>query len=128
MAPDTGPEQGWRSCRPVRKLRICAAGLLVAVRADRSVAYKSALSVASLSLCVAYRELIDFLVVLVVTAVMLVAELMNTAIEQLCDTIEASHNDQIGRIKDIAAAAAGIAGLAWAVVVAVEAGRVLTQR
>lgn len=116
---------GWRESRPLRKLRICLAGFVYAVRADRSVAYKASLSLVSLVLCMAYHEMVDVLVVLAVTALMLLSELMNTSIEQLCDYLEASHNERIGRVKDVAAAAAGIAGLAWAVVLAVEAARVV---
>jgi len=121
--PDEADQR--RALRPIRKLRVCLTGFLYAVRVDRSVAYKSLLSVASLSLCVAYHELIDFLLVLVATALMLGSEMLNTSIERLCDFIEEGHDEQIGRIKDVAAAASGVAGFVWAVVVVAETVRLL---
>ena len=50
---------------------------------------------------------------------MLLAELLNSAIEILCDFVEPQHNLQIGTIKDIAAAA-GIAIFVWAAILIIE--------
>ena len=41
---------------------------------------------------------------LVATALVLVAELLNTAIEELCDYVQPERAPQIGTTKDIAAA------------------------
>ena len=49
---------------------------------------------------------------------MLAAELFNTAIEALCDFVETRHDEKIRIIKDIAAAATGVAILAWWIVLA----------
>lgn len=56
------------------------------------------------------------------------AELFNTAIEDLCDFIEPQHHASIGAIKDVAAAAAGVAIAVWIAVVCwenVKAARLL---
>lgn len=56
---------------------------------------------------------------------MLIAEIFNSAVEALCDFVETRHNEKIAIIKDMAAAAVGIAILLWAVVLVVEIGRLL---
>jgi diacylglycerol kinase len=59
----------------------------------------------------------------VVTALVLIAEILNSAIEALCDFVETRHNERIKVIKDIAAAAVGISIFVWFVVLVVEASR-----
>jgi diacylglycerol kinase (ATP) len=63
------------------------------------------------------------LLILVVTAFVLAAEIFNSAIEALCDFVETRHNEKIKVIKDIAAAAVGISIFVWLVVLAVEISR-----
>lgn len=82
--------------------------------------YKAVLSVLVLGLALWLRAWVDAAVILLATGVVLAAELFNTAIEALCDFVETRHNDKIGIIKDVAAAATGVAILAWAIVLAVE--------
>jgi diacylglycerol kinase len=65
----------------------------------------------------------DFIVILVATALMLVAEVFNTAIEALCDFVEPNRNERIRAIKDVAAGATGIAIAVWAIVLAYESWR-----
>lgn len=108
---------------PVRKLRTVLSGLRYAVVYDFSVAYKLVLSAAVLAAAVALRAWVDLLLILVVTALVLVAEILNSAIEALCDFVERRHNEKIKVIKDMAAAAVGISIFVWLVVLAVEAGR-----
>ncbi len=110
-------EPGWH---PLRKVLTVLSGLRYAVIYDWSVAYKLVLS--SLVLATAYvlRGWVDFLLILVVTACMLVAEIFNSAIEALCDFVEERHNEKIKVIKDMAAAAAGIAIVVWLLVLGVE--------
>jgi hypothetical protein len=55
----------------------------------------------------------------------LITEMMNTAIEALCDFIEVRHNEKIRVIKDVAAAAVGISIAVWALIVVVEVARTL---
>jgi diacylglycerol kinase (ATP) len=110
---------------PLRKLRTIASGLRYAVIYDFSVAWKLAFSLAVLAAALFARDWVDSLLIIVVTALVLVAEIMNSAIEALCDFVEARHNEKIGIIKDIAAAAVGIAMFAWLLVLGFEVEEML---
>ena len=105
---------------PIRKLQTIYSGLRYAVIYDFSVAWKLALSLLVLGVTLALREWLDVLMIIVVTAFVLVAELFNSAIEALCDFVEDQHNEKIRVIKDIAAAAVGVAMLAWLLVLGFE--------
>ncbi|HQT32262.1 MAG TPA: diacylglycerol kinase [Thiobacillus sp.] len=112
---------------PLHKIRTVLSGLRYAVFYDFSVAYKLALSLVVLAVAFGLREWVDFMLVMLVTGLVLVAELSNSAIEALCDFVEERHNEKIKVIKDIAAAGVGITILLWAVVLAVEAWRLSAQ-
>ncbi|MBL7646785.1 MAG: diacylglycerol kinase [Candidatus Hydrogenedentes bacterium] len=105
---------------PIRKLRVCVSGLRYAVFYDFSVAWKLGLSLAVLGLFGYLYQWVDFLIVFVATALMLIAEMFNTTTEALCDFIEPREDKRIGAIKDIAAAAAGISIVVWVIVLAAE--------
>jgi diacylglycerol kinase (ATP) len=62
------------------------------------------------------RQWLDVLYILTATVLVLIAELFNSAIEALCDFVEWRESHKIRVIKDIAAAAVGIAILFWAIV------------
>ncbi|HEY5763558.1 MAG TPA: diacylglycerol kinase [Rhodocyclaceae bacterium] len=109
---------------PIRKLRTVVSGLRYAVLYDWSVTYKLVLSLVVLCFAFAYREWVDFLVVLVATAMVLTAEILNSAIEALCDFVEDRHNEKIKIIKDISAAGVGISILVWMIVLVVEVTQV----
>jgi diacylglycerol kinase (ATP) len=68
---------------------------------------------------------VDSVLIIVVTALVLFAEIMNSAIEALCDFVEARHNEKIGIIKDIAAAAVGIVMFAWLIVLGFEVEQIV---
>jgi diacylglycerol kinase len=110
---------------PLRKIRTVFSGLRYAVLYDWSVTYKLVLSVVVLILAFAARSWVDFLLILVVTGFVLVAEILNSAIEALCDFVETRHNEKIKIIKDIAAAGVGIAIFTWLIVLGVELNRLL---
>ncbi|WP_049631159.1 diacylglycerol kinase [Cellvibrio sp. pealriver] len=112
---------------PLRKICIVIRGLKFAVLSDFSVAYKLVLSIVVLAACIAFRDWIDVAAVLIATAVMIIAEILNTAIEALCDFIEPEKNPRIGMIKDIAAAAVGISILLWLIVLVVESYAVVNH-
>lgn len=105
---------------PLRKIRTILSGLRYAVVYDFSVAWKLAVSLAVLVAALFARGWIDAVLIIVVTALVLVTEIMNSAIEALCDFVETRHNEKIGIIKDIAAAGVGIAMLAWLLVLGFE--------
>lgn len=110
---------------PLRKISTVFSGLRYAVLYDASVAYKLVLSVVVIGAAWALRAWVDMLLILVVTAFVVVAEVFNSAIEALCDFIETRHNEKIKVIKDIAAAGVGISIFVWMVVLAVEIGQLL---
>jgi len=108
---------------PLRKLRTVSSGLRFAALHDFSVACKLALSTLLAAAAFWLREWVDVLLILFATALVLITEMMNTAIEALCDFIEVRHNEKIRVIKDVAAAAVGISIAVWAVIVIVEVVR-----
>ena len=82
-------------------------------------------NVAVLTTAFVFRAWVDFLVILLATGLMLTAELLNSAIEAICDLLVSGYNEKIKVIKDIAAAAAAISILVWLVVLAVELSEIL---
>jgi diacylglycerol kinase len=110
---------------PLKKLRTIYSGLRYAVIYDFSVAWKLVFSLLVLVAALLLREWLDALLIIVVTALVLFAEMMNSAIEALCDFVETRHNEKIGIIKDIAAAAVGIAMFAWLLVLGFEVEEML---
>ena len=106
---------------PVKKIKVVLKGLKVAVITDFSVAYKLVLSIPILLVAGMFYRWVDLSIILLATGMMLLAELFNSAIEILCDFVEPQQNPQIGAIKDIAAAAAGIAIFVWAAILVIEA-------
>lgn len=111
---------------PLRKLKTVFSGLRYAILYDWSVTYKLVLSALVLAGAFVLRAWVDFLLILVVTAFVVFAEIVNSAIEALCDFVEEHHNEKIKVIKDIAAAAVGIAIFTWMVVISVELSRYLS--
>jgi diacylglycerol kinase (ATP) len=117
---------GEKGYHPIRKIMVCISGLRYAIRYDFSVSYKVFLSISTLVVCFLLRQWVDFLLIMAATALMLIAEMFNSAIEALCDFIETHENHKIKVIKDISAAAAGISILLWAIVLIVELSRLCT--
>ena len=112
---------------PLRKFRTIVSGLRYAVVYDFSVAWKLVFSLGVLVAAMITRDWIDAVLVIVVTALVLVAEIMNSAIEALCDFVETRHDEKIGIIKDIAAAGVGVAILAWVLVLGFELEEMLRR-
>jgi diacylglycerol kinase (ATP) len=108
---------------PIRKARVVVSGLRYAVAYDFSVAWKAVVSILLLSVAAVLHQWLDVMMILAATGLMLSLELMNSAIEALCDFVEPSENWKIGVIKDIAAAAASIGIAVWAIVLVVESSR-----
>jgi diacylglycerol kinase len=96
---------------PLRKIRTVFSGLRYAVLYDWSVTYKLVISSLVLIGAFSLRAWVDFLLILVVTAFVVFAEIMNSAIEALCDFVEARHN----------------AIFAWLTVITVEFGRFISS-
>lgn len=112
---------------PLRKFRTILSGLRYAVVYDFSVAWKLVFSLVVLVAAMITRDRVDAVLIIVVTALVLVAEIMNSAIEALCDFVETRHDEKIGIIKDIAAAGVGVALLAWVLVLGFELEEMLRR-
>jgi len=113
-----GPDK--RPYKPLRKFRVIMSGLRFAAINDFSVLYKLILSLIILVPVLVFNTALDVSLLVLATALMLAAELLNTAIESICDYIQPEFDEKIGVIKDVAAAATGIAIFAWMVVLAIE--------
>jgi diacylglycerol kinase len=105
---------------PLKKIRVCLEGIYYAARFDFSFAYKLLVSIVLLAFAFVLRQWIDFFFILTATAMVLMAELFNSAVEALCDFIENQENEKIKIIKDISASAVGISIVLWAVILTVE--------
>lgn len=104
----------------VDKARVIANGLRCAVVEDFSVLYKLVLSVPVLLLALYLQAWLDTALILLATGAMLSAELFNTTIEALCHFIEEREHPEIRMIKDVAAAATGMAIWSWAAVMVIQ--------
>lgn len=105
--------------RPFRKFKVIIAGLRYTVLTDFTVIYKLVISIVVLLLgffCYGTWLAFDPLII-VVTAMVLMAEIFNTAIEAICDFIEPNLNPRIKIIKDVSAAGVGVANGAWLIVI-----------
>ncbi len=112
---------------PLRKLQTILSGLRYAVVYDLSVAWKLIVSSLVLVASVFLRDWLDVLVIIVATGFVLFAEIMNSAIEALCDFVETGHNEKIGAIKDISAAGVGVALFSWLAVLGFELEEMLRR-
>ena len=102
-------------------------GLAFAIRSEQAVreeliALALALPLAWLVGATAMRR-VELIAVVVLV---LVVELLNTAIEKLADRLTTEHDPQIGRVKDMGSAAVGVAlvmaGLFWLFAIAERIG------
>jgi diacylglycerol kinase (ATP) len=112
--------------RFLRKAKVILMGLWHAGH-DFNVAYKMVLSAVVLLLAAVTGEWLDLAVVAAATGLLLAGELFNTAIEQLCDVVSPEHDERIGAVKDVAAAAAGTAMVFWLIVVVLVAVRLVER-
>lgn len=111
---------GEHGYNPVRKIKTVLSGLHYAVLYDFSVTYKLVLSILVLAATLVLHKWVDLLLLLLATGLVLITEIVNSAIEALCDFVEEAPNEKIKTIKDIAAAAVGISIVVWVVVLAME--------
>ena len=93
-------------------------GLAFAIRSEQAV--REELFALALSLPLAWvigTSLMRRIELIAAVAMVLVVELLNTAIEKLSDRLTTEHDTQIGRVKDMGSAAVGVAlvtaGLFW---------------
>jgi diacylglycerol kinase (ATP) len=102
-------------------------GLIFAVRSEQAFREELAALVISIPLAwfigVTPARRVELILVILL---LLVVELLNTAIEKLSDRLTKDHDPQIGRVKDMGSAAVGvallIAGITWLFAIAERIG------
>ena len=106
-----------------QRLRFALTGLREGIRAEHSLRFQVAACAAVLvALCVLRPEPIWWAVILLASALVIMAELFNTAVEHLVDHLHPERHPRVGMIKDVAAGAVltaviGALGVAAAFVV-----------
>lgn len=109
----------------LRKMKTVASGLRFAVRYDFSVAYELVLSTILLAVALLFQDWVHLDMILLATGHVVMAELLNSAVEAVCDFMETRQNEKVRAIKDIAAAAVGISIAIWLAVVVSDVVRVV---
>jgi diacylglycerol kinase (ATP) len=102
-------------------------GLAFAIRSEQAV--REELAALALSLPLAWligATTMRRIELIAAVVLVLVVELLNTAIEKLSDRLTTEHDPQIGRVKDMGSAAVGVAllmaGLFWLFAIAERVG------
>jgi len=96
----------------VRRLGFALAGVAAAIRAERSFRFHVLAAVAVLAvLCWLRPAPIWWAVIVLTTALVLAAELVNTALEALADHLHPDEHPRIKIVKDCAAAAVLVAAV-----------------
>ena len=104
-------------------------GLAFAIRSEQAVREE----IAALALALPLAWLVGVtamrrIELIAAVALVLVVELLNTAIEKLADRLTTDHDPQIGRVKDMGSAAVGVAmvtaGLFWLFAIAERMGAI----
>src|SRR3954453_6603145 len=122
----------WRDCELLRFWRATINtrnGLAFAIRSEQAV--REELAVLALSLPLAWligATMMRRVELIAAVVMVLVIELLNTAIEKLADRLTTEHDTQIGQVKDMGSAAVGVAlvvaGLFWLFAIAERMGAI----
>lgn len=91
-------------------------GFVTALRTEKNLRFHLASAVAVTAAGIFFKiDVLEWMVVVLSIVFVITAELMNTALEKLCDVVTKDHHPQIKIIKDIAAAGVLIAATGAAV-------------
>ena len=92
--------------------RYTFSGLKIAWMEEHNFRFQVAWGILTLALAWFFKiSPTEFLIVLTMIGFVLATETLNTALEELCDKFQPTHDPHIGKIKDLAAAAVFIAAL-----------------
>jgi diacylglycerol kinase len=117
------PNRSGQRWNIVRSARDAYSGAWRALRRTRSLQLGLAASVAAIVVGrLLGLSLVELLLIVLAATLLMAVEIMNTAIELLCDFVHAAPHPAIGRIKDIAAGATACCEVGAAVVLVVLYG------
>ncbi len=90
----------------IKSFRYALTGMKVAWKEERNFKIElfCALAAVALSILLNISQL-EFVIIILVSGLVLATELLNTALEELCDKFQPTHDSHIAKIKDLAAAA-----------------------
>ena len=89
----------------INKFRVAFKGLFYAF-CDKSVKIQVVLGIIAIIAGFIFKlGFFEWLIIVICIGMVIGAEIVNTAIERLCDLIDEQHNPRIGYIKDISAGA-----------------------
>ncbi|HRW05091.1 MAG TPA: diacylglycerol kinase [Caldilineaceae bacterium] len=120
----TSTTSRWKRFDPSDKVRVFVTGLRMAAAHDRNVAIQMAISLIVCAVALWLQQWFDVILIVLATGNVLVFEILNTVVEAICDYVEPHYDPRIGAIKDMAAAATGIAILIWLVIILYEVLRI----
>ena len=96
--------------RMIQGFGYAIAGLVIAWKEESHFRIEIACALIAAALGMFYRlSLVEFALLLLVISIVLTAEAFNTALEELCDKFQPTHDPHIAKIKDLAAAAVFLA-------------------
>ena len=96
--------------KKIGSIRFAFTGIKIALREELNFRVEIVWGAATLLLGWFFHiSRIEWIVVLFIIGFVLSAEALNTALEELCDKFQPTHDPHIGKIKDLAAAAVLIA-------------------
>ena len=104
-------------------------GLIFAIRSEQAIREEMVGLVLSLPLAwLAGATMMRRVELVAAVVLVLIVELLNTAIEKLADRLTTDHDPQIGRVKDMGSAAVGVtllmAGIFWIFAIAERMGAI----
>jgi len=94
------------------RLGFALSGFVIAIKQENSFRFQVAAAISVFVLLLVIQpEPVWWALVVVMVSMVLMAELVNTALEELCDYVQPAHHEVIGKIKDVAAAAVLMASI-----------------
>ena len=92
-------------------------GIIICLKSERNMRIHAAVAVYVIIAAAAAKiSAFEWLAVILCVGLVIMAEMLNTALEKLCDVVEKKYSKEIGAIKDIAAGAVLALAAASAVV------------
>ena len=90
----------------VKSLKYAMNGLHIAVQQEPNFRLQLALCAAAICLGLFFRiSPFEWLLIITLSGLVFTAELFNTALEELCDMLNPTHDPHVAKIKDLSAAA-----------------------